>query len=154
MSFIAFYTSISGNSLGPVLNMAAAINPTIIVTALVSTCLVFVSFTAAALVAKRGQYLFLGGLLMSVLSYMTLFSLANIFMRSQVIYQGQLYIGLATMSAFILYDTQAMMEKFRMGQRDPIEHSLNLFMNIVNVFRRLLIILSQKEERQQRKKRN
>lgn len=147
-------TSISGNSLGPVLNMAAVINPTIIVTALVSTCLVFVSFTAAALVAKRGQYLFLGGLLMSVLSYMTLFSLANIFMRSQVIYQGQLYIGLATMSAFILYDTQAMMEKFRMGQRDPIEHSLNLFMNIVNVFRRLLIILSQKEERQQRKKRN
>lgn len=144
----------SGNSLGPLLNMAAAISPKIIVTALVSTSLVFVSFTAAALVAKRGQYLFLGGILMSVLSYMTLFSLANLFLRAQVIYQGQMYIGLATMSAFILYDTQAIMEKFRMGNRDPITHSLDLFFDLVSVFRRLLVILSQKEERNQRKKRN
>lgn len=145
---------VTGNSLGPLLNMAAAINPKIIVTALVSTSLVFVSFTAAALVAKRGQYLFLGGILMSVLSYMTLFSLANMFLRAQIIYQGQMYIGLATMSAFILYDTQAIMEKFRMGNRDPITHSLDLFFDLVSVFRRLLVILSQKEERSQRKKRN
>lgn len=131
-----------------------ALNPSIIVTALVATSVVFVSFTAAALVAKRGQYLFLGGILMSVLSYMTLFSLVNIFMRTQVIYQGQLYIGLAAMSAFILYDTQAIMEKYRMGNRDPITHSLDLFYDIVGVFRRLVIILSQKEERNQRRKRN
>lgn len=149
------FGAFTGNSLGPLLNMAATINPQIIVSALVGTSVVFVSFTGAALVAKRGQYLFLGGILMSVMSYMMLFSLANIFMRSNMIYQGQMYIGLATMSAFILYDTQAIMEKFRMGNRDPIAHSLDLFFDLVSVFRKLVVILSQREERNNRnKKRN
>ena len=134
--------------------MAAALDPTIIVSALIGTSVVFVSFTAAALVAKRGQYIFLGGILMSVINYMALSALANMFIRSTVIYQGQLYIGLVAMSAFILYDTQAIMEKFRLGQRDPITHSMDLFFDLVSVFRRLVIILSQREERNQRKKRN
>ena len=146
--------SFAGNSLGPLLNMAAALDPTIIVSALIGTSVVFVSFTAAALVAKRGQYIFLGGILMSVINYMALSALANMFIRSTVIYQGQLYIGLVAMSAFILYDTQAIMEKFRLGQRDPITHSMDLFFDLVSVFRRLVIILSQREERNQRKKRN
>lgn len=30
----------------------------------------------------------------------------------------QLLVGLAMMSAFILYDTQLILEKFRMGDRD------------------------------------
>lgn len=146
--------SISGNTMGPLLNMAIAVNPQIIVTALVATSLVFVSFTAAALVAKRGSYMFLGAILMSVLSYMSLFSIANIFMRSQVIYQGQLYVGLIAMSAFILYDTQAIMEKYRIGNRDPITHSLDLFFDIASIFQRLVIILTQKEQREKRRKRN
>lgn len=140
--------------MGPLLNMAIAVNPQIIVTALVATALVFVSFTTSALVAKRGDFLFLGAILMSALSYMSLFSIANIFFRSQIIYQGQLYIGLIAMSAFILYDTQAIMEKFRMGNRDPIGHSLDLFFDVVSVFQRLVIILTQKENRDRRRKRD
>ncbi|XP_055708091.1 bax inhibitor 1 [Phlebotomus papatasi] len=145
----------TGHSMGPLLDHVIMLNPQIIVTALVGTSVVFVSFTAAALLARRGQYLFLGGLLLSIMSYMALFSLVNLFLRSSLVYQSQLYIGLGVMSAFILYDTQAIMEKCRMGNKDFVAHSLDLFFDLASVFRRLLIILSQKEQRdQQRKKRN
>ena len=55
-----------------------------------------------------------------------------------------MYIGLGIMSAFILYDTQAIMEKCRAGNRDFVGHSLELFFDLVSVFRRLLIILTNK----------
>lgn len=58
--------------------------------------------------------------------------------------QAHLYLGLFVMSGFILYDTQAIMEKRRAGSTDCIKHSLDLFFDLAAIFRRLLIILSQK----------
>ncbi|KAJ6641468.1 Bax inhibitor 1 [Pseudolycoriella hygida] len=145
---------LSGHSLGPLLDHVIAVNPQIIITALVGTSVVFISLSCAALLAERGQFLFLGGLLMSVLSTVTLVSLANLFLQSYAIYQAHLYIGLFVMSAFVLYDTQAIMEKRRAGSTDFVKHSLDLFFDLATVFRRLLIILTQKEERNQRKRRS
>lgn len=48
------------------------------------------------------------------------------------------------MSGFVLYDTQLIMEKRRAGDKDFIAHSVDLFVDFVGVFRRLLIILAQK----------
>lgn len=48
------------------------------------------------------------------------------------------------MCGFVLYDTQIIMEKRRMGSTDCIKHSLDLFFDLASIFRRLLIILSQK----------
>jgi FtsH-binding integral membrane protein len=144
----------SGHTLGPLLDHVIFIDPQIVVSALVGTCVVFVSFSIAALLAVRGQYLFLGGILMSVLNTMAIFGLANLFFRSTMIFQAQLYIGLVVMSAFILYDTQAIMEKYRMGSRDYVGHSLDLFFDFISVFRRLLIILTQKEQNQRRRRKS
>jgi len=145
---------LSGHSLGPLLDHVIAVNPQIVMTALIGTAVVFVSLSCAALLAERGQFLFLGGMLMSVLSTVTLVSLANLFIQSQAIYQAHLYIGLFVMAAFVLYDTQAIMEKRRLGNTDFVKHSLDLFFDLATVFRRLLIILTQKEEREQRKRKN
>lgn len=48
------------------------------------------------------------------------------------------------MAAFIVYDTQNIIEKVRMGNRDVIQHALDLFFDVLSMFRRLLIILTQK----------
>lgn len=48
------------------------------------------------------------------------------------------------MAAFIVYDTQNIVEKCRMGNRDVIQHALDLFFDVLSMFRRLLIILTQK----------
>lgn len=48
------------------------------------------------------------------------------------------------MAGFVLFDTQMIMEKRRAGSTDCIRHSLDLFFDLVSMFRRLLIILTQK----------
>lgn len=78
---------LTGNSIGPLMNLVIAIEPQVVVTALIGTVVVFISLSCSALLAERGSFLFLGGIFMSVLSAMALFGLANIFIQSQLIYQ-------------------------------------------------------------------
>ncbi|XP_071440287.1 bax inhibitor 1 [Hetaerina americana] len=144
----------SGISLGPLLDLVIHINPSIIVTALIGTAVLFASLSAAALYARRGSYLFLGGILTSVLSTMLLLSVMNIFFSSMLVHQLNLWVGFAVMSAFVLYDTQLIIEKKRMGDSDYIAHSMDLFIDLIGIFRRLLIILTQKEEQNQRKRKD
>ena len=58
--------------------------------------------------------------------------------------QIQIYAGLAIFSLFIIYDTQVIVEKRRMGDDDFIWHSVDLFMDMVQIFRYLMIILANK----------
>ncbi|XP_055306732.1 bax inhibitor 1 [Sitodiplosis mosellana] len=145
---------LTGNSIGPLLNLVIAIEPQVVVTALIGTVVVFVSLSCSALLADRGSFLFIGGLLLTTLSTMALFGLANIFIQSQLIYQAHLYVGLVVMAGFVLFDTQMIMEKRRAGSTDCIRHSMDLFFDLISMFRRLLIILTQKEEREQRRRKN
>lgn len=78
---------LTGNSIGPLLDLVIAIEPQVVVTALIGTMVVFISLSCSALLAERGSFLFLGGIFMSILSTMTLFGLANIFIQSQILYQ-------------------------------------------------------------------
>lgn len=87
LSALLGFGFLSGHSLGPLLSHVIAVNPQVIVTATVSTSVVFVSFSVAAIMARRGSFLFLGALLMSVLTTVTLFSLANILIQSYIVYQ-------------------------------------------------------------------
>jgi len=49
-----------------------------------------------------------------------------------------LYLGLGVFSLFIAYDTQRMIESARSGIADPISDALSLFLNLLNIFIRLL----------------
>ena len=108
----------SGFSAGPLLTIATFIKPSLIVTAMALTAIVFAGFTAAALFSRPGSYLHLGGVCMSGLFYLTIGSFINIFFRSSVFFTLELFIGLAIFSGFIIYDTQAIIEKRKMGDCD------------------------------------
>lgn len=152
IGFLLGFAFCSGLGMGPLLSLAVQINPNIIVTALVATTLIFTSFSIVSLTAQRGYYLYLGGTLMSFLSTLLLLSIANILFGSQLIFQAYLYIGLFLMCGFILYDTQVIVEKRRHGDRDFVAHSVDLFIDFVGVFRRLVIILTQREEQKRSKR--
>lgn len=96
------------------------------------------------------KFLYLGGILMSALSTLFWVGLIGIFTGSHMLFQAHLYIGFAVMCGFILYDTQMIMEKRRRGDTDYIWHSVELFIDFLSVFRRLLIILAQKEDRKKK----
>lgn len=48
------------------------------------------------------------------------------------------------MCGFVLFDTQLIIEKRRMGSKDFVQHALELFIDFIGMFRRLVIILTQK----------
>jgi len=143
----------SGISLGPLLGVAVAIKPQLIVTAVALTATTFAGFTAAALFSKPGKYLHIGGICMSALGFLTIGSLVNIFFRSSAFFTMELYIGLAIFCGFIVYDTQAIIVKRMAGDTDFIAHALDLFMDAIGVFRHILVILLRREDQDDRRRR-
>jgi len=151
LGFLCGFAFCSGLSLGPLLDRVIDIEPSIVATALIGTCCIFVCFTLSALWAENRSYLYLGGTLVSGLSMLCLLSLMNIFFQSRLIFEINLYAGLLIFCGFVLYDTQLIIEKRRNGDDDFIWHSVDLFLDFINIFRRLLIILSNKESKKKRK---
>jgi len=150
LGYLFGFAFLTGLSTGPLMDYVLKIDPSIVSTAFFGTCIVFACFTAAAIYAPDRKYLYLGGILMSLLSTMFWMALINIFVGSRFLFQLNLYAGLAVMCGFILYDTQLIMEKKRRGDNDYIWHSVDLFIDFMDIFRRLAIILAQKEERKKK----
>lgn len=150
LGYLVGFSGCTGLSLGPLLEHVIAVDPQIISTAFFASALIFVCFSLTALWADDRSYLYLGGTLMSALSIMSFMMLMNIFFRSTMMFQLHLYGGLLVFCGFILYDTQLIIEKKRNGDNDFIWHSVDLFLDFVNIFRRILIILSNKEEKKRK----
>lgn len=153
LSLLGSFAFFTGCNLGPLLDMAMAVNPTLIMQALLGTSVVFACFSLSALYAPRGHYLYLGGTLFSALSTLFWLSMLNIFFGSRLIFQVNLYLGLLVMCGFIIFDTQNITEKARNGDKDYVMHSVELFIDFVAVFKRLLIILTDKEAQNNKKRR-
>jgi FtsH-binding integral membrane protein len=150
LGYLFGFAGLTGLGIGPLLDVVIDINPSIIATAFMGSCVIFGCFTLAALYAPDTKFLYLGGMLMSALSTLFWVTLVGIFAGSYAILQANLYIGFLVMCGFILYDTQMIMEKRRRGDTDYIWHSVELFIDFVSIFRRLLVILAQKEDRKKR----
>jgi len=115
--------------------------------------MIFASFTGVALFAPDGQYLFLGGTLLSGLSTLFWLGLINLFFQSQLLFQVYIWGGLLLFCGFIVWDTQMIIEKKRRGDGDFIGHSLDLFIDFMQVFRKVLILLMQKDDNSNKKRR-
>ena len=140
-----------GMSLGGLVELTLHIKPAIILVALTGTLVIFACFSAAALVAKRRSYLYLGGLLSSVMCYMLLGSIVNMFIRSPFFFDVNLYLGLFVFIGYVVYDTQLMIEKAIHGSRDVAWDAFELFMDFVAIFVRIVIILLKNNEKKERK---
>lgn len=153
LAYLMGFAALTGLSMGPILEIAMFLNPSIIPMAFFSTCLIFASFSLSAIFSSRGKWLCLGAGLMSMLSLMFFMSIINLFVGSYLLFQAQLYLGLIVFCLFIMYDTADIIEKRRMGDDDYIRHSMHLFINFIDIFRTLVVILMQKE-RNERNNRN
>lgn len=151
--YLMGFTFCSGLNAGPLLNMAIDVDPSIIPTALMGTAVIFICFTLCSLFSANRYWLYLGGMLSSGLSILVLLGFMTLFSRSRLLFDIQLYLGLVVMCGFVLYDTQLIVEKRLRGDKDFIKHSLELFIDMIAIFRRLVIILTQKKRDEERSKR-
>jgi Bax inhibitor 1 len=119
----------------------------IVLVAFLSTLTLFVSFSMVAIFSKRRSFLYLGGFLMSGLNIMLLFSFLSMFGFSAGVSFVLLYGGLLIFSGYVIYDTQLMIERAHLGEKDYVQHSLQLFIDFVAIFIRILIILNQKKKK-------
>ena len=138
-----------GTALSPLVHTAMVYYPQALITAFLTTLAAFISFTFAALMAKRREYMFLSGIVASVTSCLAIASLTNIFLKSQYVMDVQVYVGLGVFLCYILLDTQMMIERFESGmnRNNFVRPACDLFGDLVAVFVRILIILMRKSEK-------
>jgi len=149
------FSFFQGLSLGPLVEIVGYVSSSILPQAVISTALIFGSFTLAAIYSKNQRgYLFLGGFLLSALSSMMCLSFFNIFLGSRMLFSFELYLGLLVFSLFVLYDTQLIIHRATIGSGDHLNHAADLFVDVVAIFVRILIILSKNKEEKKEEKRS
>jgi FtsH-binding integral membrane protein len=146
------FAFLTGVSMGPHINYVVDLDSSILATAFLATSLIFVCFSACALLCDDSRFLALGGTLMSGLSWLLMLSLLYLFTGIQLLFTIHIYLGLFVMCGLILYDTHVIIQKRRMGDDDYVKHSLDLFMDFIGIFRRLLVILSEKSDNRRRRR--
>lgn len=128
--------------------------PSIILTAFVGTVCIFASFSAFSMFAERRTFMYLGGFLASALSVLMWIGIANMFFRLPLILNIQVYLGLIIFIGFVVFDTQLIIEKALQGNTDYVRHTLELFLDFINIFIRLLVILSKNSESKKKSNNN
>jgi len=138
-----------GCTTGPLIEYVGAHDPAIVFNAYVITLIVFGCFTMAALHAESTKFLHLGGALSAA---MLCLLITSFFARYEFVHGVILWGGLAINCGFIVYDTQLIAEKRRRGDTDYIWHAVMLFIDFVNIFRYILILLKEKSDNDGRSK--
>ena len=147
LGIFSAFSTFQGMTLSSLINVILDVDPSILITALLGTAVVFLSFSLAALFSKRRSYLYLSGALGSAMMWMFFASIANLWFRSPAMFSVQLYAGLAILIGYTVYDTQVIIEKASAGQMDVLGHALTLFVDAIGLFVRIAIILLRNSEK-------
>jgi Bax inhibitor 1 len=147
---VLLFGLLEGLNIGPLVEVAAEIDPAIVLTALLASLGIFTCFSIAALKSDRSQNMYLGAvlsscmLILSIISLLRLFGLANFDFIS-------LYLGLFVFMGYVVYDTQLIIIKSEQGEKDYHLHTLNLFADLIQIFIRILVILMKKSSEGKKK---
>ncbi len=130
-------TGLLGFGLGPVLNYYLAVNPSIVMTALGGTGVIFLALSAYALTTRK-DFSFLAGFLMVGLFVVLGAAVLNIFLGIPALFLTVNAAVILIMSGFILYETSQIIHN---GETNYIMATASLFLSIINLFQALLHIL-------------
>lgn len=149
------FAFLQGMSIGNLVSFVLYFDPTgsTVLLALTSSVLIFACFTVCAVLAERRTMIYLGALLSSAVSLLFWTSLANSFIGSRMLWSAELYVGLLVFAAYIIFDTQLIVEKASLGNLDVAGHCVELFVDLVAIFVRILIIISKSRDDKKRKER-
>jgi len=130
-------TGLLGFGLGPVLSFYLAVNPSIVMTALGGTGVIFLGLSAYALTTRK-DFSFLAGFLMVGMFVILGAALLNIFLGIPALFLTVNAAVILIMSGFILYETSQIIHN---GETNYIMATASLFLSLINLFQALLQIL-------------
>ena len=100
-----------------------------------------------AYISKNDAFLGLNGFLSAGLGVMMAASLRSLFFNSPILHNIWLYGGLALFMAYILYDVNKIKIKAeRAISYDPLAESISVYMDTINIFIRILMILNDRKK--------
>ncbi|KXS09202.1 hypothetical protein M427DRAFT_64582 [Gonapodya prolifera JEL478] len=143
-----------GLSLGPLLShLSHTGNTSLIFQALSSSTIIFGSFSLASYMASQRVILYTVALLGSLGGTMAWLSLWNVFMGSRPTMAAELYLGLALVAGYIVVDTQLILARAERGIRDVTSDAFTLFVDAVQLFVRVLVLLAKNREEKDERER-
>lgn len=127
-------------------------SPAILSRAALYTCGVVGALSYVGATARNDKYLYMGGPLLAGVAVVALSSLAPMALplglRGLAVSEAiSLYGGLAVFGGFVLFDTQKILHHARLAEQgvikaDPVKESVGLELDMINIFIRLVQILS------------
>ena len=144
--------ALEGMIIKPLCMIAAEMDPSIVINALLISLCIFATMSVVALKAKSRSMLFLGGILSSLMMYIAIASIFSFFTGFAFLSSMQynlLFAGI--FSLFVIYDTQLILERFRLGDKNHMAHSLTLFLDLVQIFIKILRILMENASKNKKK---
>ncbi|MCP4336148.1 MAG: Bax inhibitor-1/YccA family protein [Gammaproteobacteria bacterium] len=131
------FTGLLGFGLGPILNYYLAVNPSIVMSALGGTGVIFLGLSGYALTTRK-DFSFLGGFIMVGMLVVLGAAILNIFLGIPAMFLALNAAIIMIMSAFILWETSSLIHG---GQTNYIMATAGLFLSILNMFQALLHLL-------------
>jgi len=135
--FVFVLTGFMGYSLGPILSMVAAVNPSILLTALGGTGLIFFALSGYVLVTKKDMS-FMGGMLTAGAVVLLVLMLASFFINLPAMHLAMSALFMLFSSGMILYETSNIIHG---GETNYIRATVSLFVSLYNIFISLLNLL-------------
>ena len=130
-------TGLLGFGIGPMVSHYLAVNPSIVMTALGGTGVIFLGLSGYALTTRK-DFSFMGGFLMVGMLVIVGASLLNIFLGVPALFLTVNAAVVMIMSGFILYETSSIIHG---GETNYIMATASLFLSILNLFSALLHLL-------------
>ena len=130
-------TGLLGFGLGPVLAHYLSVNPSIVMTALGGTGVIFLGLSGYALTTRK-DFSFLGGFVMVGMLVVLGAAILNIFLGYPALFLAVNAAIIKIMSAFILWETSSLVNG---GETNYIMATVALYLDIYNLFVSLLHLL-------------
>ena len=131
------FTGLLGFGLGPILSYYLAVNPSVVMTAMGGTGVIFLGLSGYALTTRK-DFSFMGAFLMVGFLVVLGAALLNIFLEMPALFLAVNAGVVLIMSGFILYQTSSIIHG---GERNYIMATAGIFLSILNLFTALLHLL-------------
>lgn len=148
-AILAGFAFFQGFGLGPFLSFIAGFDSNILPTAFLGTVAIFTSFSLSAFYSENRFNFWVASLVSSGASILFFTSLFSFFLPSVFTFNILLYLGLFVFSGYVLVDTQFIIFKAAANplHNDELIDALNLFVDFVAIFVRIVVLLSDKKKR-------
>ena len=140
-----------GFLVGPGINHFAEVKPELLTQAAMYSTTAFGSFSAVSLFSQRRSYLFLGGIIMTMVQCMMMYRLVGwLFGAASGFSLGYSMCGLFLACLWVIFDTQVIVEQSERGYRNVADHALILFRDLFRIFIKILQTLDRKKNKKKK----